>query len=379
MMQDPIQFIDKQQELIFQTYEELHQLAEPSWKEENTSKYIEGKLRKVGLNVQKFAGHYGLVAEIVGETKDVIAIRADLDALVQEVDGITRPNHSCGHDSHSTMVLYTAIALMKSGHKFKHTVRFIFQPAEEKGEGALMMMEEGALKNVKFLGGIHLRPAIEVPYNQAAPVILHGSTVSLKGVIKGTPAHAARPAEGNNSLEAASLLIQSIRQIRLKDEGSFSIKITELHGGEASNIIPETAHFTFDLRAKTNEIMESLIGRTRHTVRTIAELTETDIEFDFVEYSPAAKKNIKAMELAKSAIVSILGEDGYQDVCNSPGAEDFHFYTLKNPEIAATMIGLGCDLRPGLHHPKMTFNKEAMIYGAKILTKMLLEAEEKKW
>ncbi len=379
MMQDPIQFITQQREAIFQTYEELHLLAEPSWKEENTSKYIEEKLRRAGLYVQTFAGHFGLVAEIKGETNDVIALRADLDALVQEVDGITKPNHSCGHDSHSTMVLYSAIALMNSGRKFKHTLRFIFQPAEEKGEGALMMMEENTLNNVKFLGGIHLRPAMEVPYNHASPVILHGSTVSLKGVIKGVPAHAARPAEGNNPLEAAALLIQAIRQIRLKEEGNYSIKITELNGGEASNIIPETAHFTFDLRARTNETMTSLMEKARHIVLKLADLTETVIDCHFVEYSPAAKENRHAIELAKSAIIAILGEDGYQDVCISPGAEDFHFYTLKKPEITATMIGLGCDLRPGLHHPKMAFNKEAMIYGAKILTKMLLEAEEKQW
>lgn len=379
MTHDPIQFIHQQRELIFQTYEELHQLAEPSWHEENTSKYIIETLKKAGLKVQTFPGHFGFFAEIKGEKPEVIALRADLDALVQEVDGIVRPNHSCGHDAHSTMVLFTALALAKSGEKFTHTLRFIFQPAEEKGEGALKMMEEGALSQVKFLGGLHLRPSIEVPYNTATPVILHGSTVSIKGVIRGVPAHAARPAEGNNSLEAAAILIQSIRQIRLKYEGQYSIKITELHGGEASNLIPGTAYFTFDLRARTNEIMEDLIKKAKHVIRTISELTDTHIDFELVEYSPAAKKNIRAIEFAKEAIVAVLGEEGYQDVCNSPGAEDFHFYTLNNPEIAATMIGLGCDLQPGLHHPEMKFNHEAMIYGTKILTNMLLEADQKQW
>jgi amidohydrolase len=376
---NPIQFIDEQQPYILKTYQELHMLAEPSWKEEKTSQYIKEKLLSAGIKVDTYEGHYGLVAEIEGNSQTVIALRADMDALVQEVDGVVRPNHSCGHDAHSTMALYTALSLANSQKKLKHTVRFIFQPAEEMAAGALKMMEEGALKKVKFLGGIHLRPSMEVPFEKASPVILHGSTASLKGVIRGIQAHAARPEEGNNPLEAASLLIQAIGQIRMKDKGRYSIKITELHGGEASNSIPESTRFTFDLRSESNETMDKLIEKSQHTIRKIAELTETEIEVSLEEFSPAAVKGTEAIELAENAIVAILGEENLVPVCVSPGAEDFHFYTLKNPDIAATMIGLGCGLEPGLHHPNMHFNPDALVYGTKILTKLLLEADQKDW
>ncbi|WP_322107603.1 amidohydrolase [Cytobacillus dafuensis] len=379
MKQDPIQFIEHNREQILQTYQELHQLAEPSWQEEKTSAYIREKLIRAGLNVRTFEDHFGLVVEMKGELNDVIALRADMDALVQEVDGKVRANHSCGHDGHSTMALFTALAIANSEHSFKHTVRVIFQPAEEKAEGALKMIEAGALENVKFLGGIHVRPAIEIPFKKAAPVILHGSTATIQGVIKGVPAHAARPEEGNNPLEAAAFLIQAIRQIQLKDAHKYSIKITELHGGEASNLIPETVHFTFDLRAETNETMNKLILKAEQTIKKISELTETVIESSLGEYSPAAVRNPKAMELGKKAITSILGEENYVQECPSPGAEDFHFYSLKKPEISATMIGLGCDLKPGLHHPKMNFNQGALVYGTKILTSLLLEADQEKW
>ncbi len=368
--------IEQERELILKTYKDLHLLAEPSWKEEKTSKYIKEMLEDKGINVKSFPGHYGLVAEIPGKKQGVIALRADMDALVQEVGGMVRANHSCGHDAHSTMVLFTALTLANTKTQLTHTVRFIFQPAEEKAEGALKMMEEGALENVKFLGGIHLRPSFEVPFKKASPVIVHGSTVSIKGVIKGMQAHAARPEEGNNPLEAAALLIQAIRQIRLKDEFPYSIKITELHGGEASNLIPESARFTFDLRAETNETMEKLIKQSEHTIKKIAELTETVIDFSLEEYSPAAIKNDAAIRLAEKAIISILSEENLQPICKSPGAEDFHFYTLNKPDIAATMIGLGCDLNPGLHHPNMSFDNEALIYGTKILVKLLVEADQ---
>ncbi|MFC0272592.1 amidohydrolase [Metabacillus herbersteinensis] len=378
-MIDPIQFIHEQRQHILQTYQELHLLAEPSWKEEKTSTYIREKLLQAGVSVQTYDGHFGLVAEIEGEKQDVIAIRADMDALVQEVDGVVKANHSCGHDAHSTMVLVTALALAQRNQPFTHTIRFIFQPAEEKAAGAQQMMEDGALTNVKFLGGIHLRPSIEVPFEKAAPVILHGSTASVKGVIKGIPAHAARPEEGNNPIEAASLLIQAVSQIRLRENGRYSIKMTELHSGESSNSIPETARFTLDLRSESNGTMEKLIDMAQHTIGTIAELTETEIKYSIEEYSPAAVKHPRAMGLAQHAIADILEEENVESPCVSPGAEDFHFYTLKNPDLAATMIGLGCDLTPGLHHPNMQFNQEALIYGSKILTKLLLLADTKQW
>jgi len=291
---------------------------------------------------------------------------------------VVKANHSCGHDAHSTLVLHTALTLAKL-EKPKHTYRFIFQPAEEKAEGALQMMKDGALNDVEFLGGVHLRPKIEIPYGVASPVILHGSTATLRGTITGTPSHAARPEEGINPIEVASLLIQAVQQVRVRNSKRYSIKITELHSGEASNLIPETARFTFDLRADSNEAMDELIGKGQHTIESIAQVTGATISYNLGEFSPAAIENQEAMKLAENAIVATLGEENIVPTLVSPGAEDFHFYTLKNPNLVATLIGLGCDLTPGLHHPKMTFNKEALIYGTKILTSLMLEADQKTW
>ena len=359
---------------ILQTYQELHAIAEPSWQERQTSRYLQERLASAGLTITTYTGHHGFIAEIAGGTEGVIALRADMDALVQEVDGEVIANHSCGHDAHSTMALYAALALKEFETDLHHTIRFIFQPAEELAEGALQMMKEGVLDNVLFLGGVHVRPHTEVPFGKSAPVILHGSSMTITGTITGTPAHAARPEEGNNPIEAASFLIQSLRQIRLP--GKFSIKITELHGGETSNSIPATARFTLDVRAKTNGTMDALLVKARHSIEHIAALTGTQIVYEEEGYSPAATENATAIRLAQQAIGSVLGEENVDGYCISQGAEDFHFYTWKTPDIPATMIGLGCDLKPGLHHPKMTFNTDALIYGAQILARLVLNADE---
>ncbi|OKL37674.1 amidohydrolase [Domibacillus mangrovi] len=378
-MNHPIDFITSHRDNILQTYKDLHALAEPSWEEKDTSAYLKEKLKESVLEITSFDSHYGFIAELKGQSKDVIAIRADMDALMQEVDGQIQPNHSCGHDAHSTMVLYSALALAESKHSFHHTIRFIFQPAEEKASGALQMIKDGALDHVKFLGGIHVRPAIEVEMGMAAPVIQHSSNATITGCIKGVQAHAARPEDGNNPIEAAAILIQKMKELRLKGNSSYSIKMTELHAGISTNAIPETAHFTFDLRAKTNEVMEDLIEKAQTTIEDVAKLTSTTIERRVEDLLPAAVKHPAAIDLAKEAIASVLGEEHVEPICISPGGEDFHFYSYHSPGLAATMIGLGCDLKPGLHHPKMNFNTESVIDGTKILTEMLIKADTKVW
>jgi amidohydrolase len=73
------------------------------------------------------------------------------------------------------------------------------------------------------------------------------------------------------------------------------------------------------------------------------------------------------------AIRDVLGAEHVLPAIQTPGGDDFHFYTLERPHLKATMLGLGCDLRPGLHHPDMTFNRAALASGAKILTRAVLQ------
>ena len=275
------------------------------------------------------------------------------------------------------MVLYTALSIAASGIIPKYTLRFIFQPAEEKGEGARQMMKDGALENTFLLFGIHVRPRFEVPYKKASPVINHGSVGTIKGEIKGIQAHAARPQDGINAIEVASLLVKKTKQIKLKTNVPYSVKMTQLQiENEASNVIPETAEFTLDVRAQSNEIMEQIRNQIDLVIEKIIEQTGASISWSMDDLVPAAIRNERAIKIANTAIGEILGKENTLSECISQGAEDFHFYTQQNPGLAATMVGLGTDLSPGLHHPQMRFKLDALIYGTKILTKTILLACE---
>lgn len=178
------------EEVIYGWFEHFHENPEVSWKEVETTKKIASILDEMGVNYKLFSDLTGLVAEI-GQGKEVIAIRADIDALWQEVDGEMRANHSCGHDANISIVLGALLQL--KDQPLNKRIRFIFQPAEETGGGAIEMVKRGVVDDVSHLFGVHLRPIEELPLGKITPAIHHGAALFLNGSIHGIDAHGARP------------------------------------------------------------------------------------------------------------------------------------------------------------------------------------------
>ncbi|MCC2249966.1 M20 peptidase aminoacylase family protein [Virgibacillus sp. AGTR] len=359
------------------TFNYLHQHAEISWEEVETTKYIANILKENGCNVNTFVDHTGVVGEY-GNFKDnlpIVAVRADIDALWQEVDGSFQANHSCGHDAHMAMVLGLLWKLQQSPELHKQiAIRFIFQPAEEKGAGALKMVEKGAVDNVEYLFGVHLRPQQECKMGNATPVIVHGATKMYSAEIRGHDAHGARPHLNINAIEVGAQIVNLLSKIHLDPRVPHSVKMTNFQaGGKSSNIIPGNASFSLDMRAQSNEIMDELDNKVLNIFEAIKNLYDVEIKLTSTEGIAAARTNEQATSIMREAIKKVLGTENVDPPLVTPGGDDFHFYTIKRPELKATMLGLGCDLSPGLHHPYMTFNKDALMNGVHILFEAIKE------
>ncbi|MGX7596720.1 M20 peptidase aminoacylase family protein [Planococcus plakortidis] len=369
--------IDEIKPKVEEVFDHLHSHPEISWKEVETTKYLKDLLEREGIAVETFEDSTGLVA-VVGEGNPCIGLRADIDALWQEVDGEYKANHSCGHDAHMTLAIGTFLALKKIGVPSHGRLKLIFQPAEEKGTGALSFVEKGIVDDVDYLYGVHLRPAQEVQDGYASPAILHGSAKMLSGRIIGTDAHGARPHEGQNAIEVMALLVQSIRSIHVDPMVPHSAKMTMFQsGGESANVIPGTATFSIDIRAQTNEVMGQLFVKVKQAIESIAELTGVEIPIEVKAEIAAAQVDAMAVEIMSQAIGETLGTEYLEPPIVTPGGEDFHFYTLKRPAVKATMLGLGCGLTPGLHHPAMTFNQESLFGGIEILARTIQHTFER--
>ncbi|MBS4174568.1 M20 peptidase aminoacylase family protein [Bacillus sp. FJAT-49736] len=361
---------------IMGIFEYLHNHPEVSMKEFHTTKFLRNKLESLGCRTRVFDDCPGVIAEI-GEGSPVVGIRADMDALWQEVDGEFKANHSCGHDSHMTMALGALMLLKKQKTLPRGTIRFIFQPAEEIGQGAKKMIEKGVVDDIEFLYGVHVRPIQETENGRATPAILHGASNHISGTIIGEEAHAARPHLGTNAIEVAASLIHELAYIHIDPMIPHSVKMTKLHaGGESANIIPGQATFSLDLRAQTNEVMNILIKQVKSAVDSIAEFYKVKIDLTIPESLAAATVNPEAKMIMAEAISEVLGRDKLDEALVTTGGEDFHFYSVKRPHLKATMLGLGCGLTPGLHHPHMTFDRSAIFSGMQILATAVLKTME---
>lgn len=357
---------------IGEWFNHFHNHPEISWKEIETTKKIAEILMEMNVKHHTFDDVTGVVAEI-GEGDRIIAVRADIDALWQEVDGVFCANHSCGHDANISMVL-GALAYLKE-RELGGRIRFIFQPAEEKGNGAISMLERGAVDGVSHLFGVHLRPKEEIPFGKVSPAIHHGAAIFLEAKVSGEDAHGARPHQGRNALDPIFAIASFIKSIHFSPYEAYSAKLTKIQaGGESLNIIPGNAVFAIDVRAQSNDVLEELKERIDTGIQSIADLHNVQIDANWSDYTPAAEVSEEAVVLAREGIMEAVGEEGYAPAIITSGSDDFHFYTIHRPEIKAAMIGVGADLGPGLHHPNMTFNHDALDIGARVLAATLAKA-----
>jgi len=353
---------------VQELYAILHAMPELGLKEVRTAAFLAEQLRKAGYAVKTGVGGTGVIGVLRGDKPGpVLALRADMDALKHIIDGQERAIHSCGHDAHSAMVLCVAEQAAKR-KLTAGTLKILFQPAEEILAGALGLIDAGAIADVDAIVGIHLRPEQEAKKGQATPALYHGSSARIETTIEGVAAHGGRPHLGINAIDAAAAVVNAINAIRMNPVVPSSIKVTKLlAGGAATNLIPDKAELAIDVRAQEDGLMQDLLRKAEAAIGNAAASVGAKAVTRIKTGAPAAEYSEEIVELAREAIVSVLGKAGLLPPIITPGAEDFHFYIKRKPTIKAAYIGLGCDLTPGLHHPQMKFDVGCLIHGVEIL------------
>jgi amidohydrolase len=374
-------------ESLSATRRHLHRNPEPSRLEHQTSAYIARRLQEGGVDSRLLAGGTGVIAELAWGACDdqspTIALRADIDALqLQDMkscdyksqkDGLC---HACGHDCHTTIVLeamLTVAGLIRDGvtPPTPFRLRSLFQPAEEVGEGAVSLVQQGAMDGVSAILGLHVEP--ELPAGNVG--VRYGAlTANLDEVeitVTGRGGHSARPHYTDDPIAASVQLLSAFYMLlpRSVDSRSPSVlSIGKISGGKLCNVIPDRVEMLGTLRNVDHTIRATLQRRMHEIARGIEEATGANIELRFTCPLDAVINDKTVTASLHAAAKSVVGDAGVK-VLDWPslGAEDFGGYLVKAP---GAMLRLGC-ARPGekwpqLHAPNFDIDEKALTIGAQI-------------
>jgi amidohydrolase len=357
----------------------LHENPELSYKETETSKFVQSKLSSFGIPFE-IKATTGILGIIKGKNPDsrVIALRADMDALpIQEENDVAYKSknpgvmHACGHDVHTTILLGAAKLLNELKDEWEGTIKLLFQPGEERNPGgASYMIKDGVLENPKPQGifGLHVHPGLDLGKLSFRKGRVMASADEIYITIKSKGGHAAAPHLTADTVLIASHLIVGLQQIISRNNNPTSpsvLSICSIQGGHTTNVIPSEVKLMGTFRAmdetwryKAHDLIRKLATGMVESMGAEIDL-HIDVGYPTVDNDPALTEN--AWRLADD----FMGKENVSETEMRMGAEDFGYYTQLIP---------GCFYRLGVrntekgivhnvHTPKFNIDERAIEIG----------------
>lgn len=302
----------------------LHAHPERSFKEYETSAYIEKLLRAHDIEVLNNPLETGVVGLIRGEQPGPrIALRADIDGLpIQEDTGLPFSSvndgvmHGCGHDLHMSYMLGAAFWLAKRRKRIKGSIKLLFQPAEELGLGAKAMVDAGLLADVSAAIGAHNNPNYAPGQIAVGPDPMMAGCVKFHVTLHAAGSHAGYPHKGTGPIEALATMILALQTIVSRNVSPFHplvLSITELHGGHVWNVVPDKASFQGTVRyfhKSDGELVEKRFKQQVNPLPRATALPQTSTGMTFrIRSSPTwnyPKSSLTTCATTRSSSQSIL-------------------------------------------------------------------------
>jgi hippurate hydrolase len=363
---------------------DIHAHPEIGFTEHRTSDLVARELTALGIEVHRGVGGTGLVGVLTrGNGPGAIGLRADMDALpIEEANDIDYRSqtkgvmHACGHDGHTTMLLGAARYLATEG-KFNGTVNFIFQPAEEGLGGARAMLADGLFERFPcdFVFGMHNRPGLEIGKFAIRPgaMMAGGGFFDIK--VTGRGSHGARPEESTDPVLTACHIVAALQSVVARNVPPMDtavLSVTSVIGGDAYNVIPQTALIRGTARAFKTEVMNLVEESMKRVAAGVAAGFGATVEVDFRHlFAPTVNDPVQTEEFCQAAAV-LVGEANVD--ANGPalmGSEDFSFMLEKVPG-AYINIGNGDTVGSNpVHNPSYNFNDDALPLGSALFATLI--------
>ena len=364
----------------------LHRHPELSFDLPMTSAFVADRLRDFGVDeIHQGIARTGIVAIIRGRGDGpVIGLRADMDALaIDETTGAehasTHPGkmHACGHDGHTTMLLGAAKYLAET-RNFSGSVALIFQPAEEGGGGAEVMVREGIMERfgIGRVFALHNAPNVPVGHFYTTPGPIMAAVDTVRITVTGRGGHGAMPHETADPITAAVGIVSAIQTIVSRNHYAMDdlvISVTQIHAGTADNIIPETAWMCATIRTFRPEVQAMVRRRMAEIVQGQAAAYGVTAELDYEVGYPATVNDAEEVAFAADVAREVSGAAGVNAASGREmGAEDFAYMLNVRP---GAYLFLGQGPGAGLHHPAYDFNDDVAAVGASFFARLVERAQ----
>ena len=364
----------------------FHRRPELSFEEVETAHTIMAELDRLEIPYEYGGKGSGVVGRLTGAGRDgpTVAIRAEMDALpctertaLPFASDVPDRMHACGHDAHMAMVLGAAEMLRASPPA--GDVLFVFQPAEERGNGSLVMMRSGMLDGVTAIFGGHVTHHYEVGELMVSPGTITARADRFTMHVRGRGGHGARPHEAVDAVVIAGILITTVQTLvsRTVNPALPSVvTIGSVRAGSAPNIIAEDAVLEGTIRTTRFEARQQIVDGLHRIANALGHLHNAEIAVTMGEWSPPVVNTERETDIARRAAQQVVGpaavvEQDYP----SMGAEDFSYYLREIP---------GCYVRIGtrgadgeyipLHSPLFDVDEEALKVGASFFEHVVREA-----
>ena len=367
------------EEYIIEKRRDFHKHPETGFQEFRTSKVIKDELVKFGYDVIDSIGVTGMIGTLVGNKQGkTVLLRADIDALnMQEElttdyksvnDGVM---HSCGHDTHTAMLLGTAKYFSEHKDELNGTLKLVFQAAEEgpMPGGGISFVKGGFLDDCDAVFGMHIVTRIESGHIAIKKGPAMAAPDEFKIKIIGTGTHASAPQTGVDPILVSAQVIQALQNIvsrQISPTDSAVISVCTINGGTAFNIIPEVVEMSGTIRTLNNTTRLDIFKRIDDVCKGICAMNNADYDLEIIKAYPPLINDPEMAQFVLDTAIEVLGEEYVEELTEpSMGGEDFSYFLETKP---GAYMWLGAkknnnDKVAYNHNPKFDPDESAFITG----------------
>ena len=369
----------------------FHQHPDLALQEVETSAYIRRYLEQLGYEI-KPVEPTGLIAELpcLRDRKKVIVLRAEMDALpIQEQTGLSYASvnegcmHACGHDFILASALILAKIVAEESEKFPVRIRFLFEPAEEIGEGAKRMLQAGALENPKADAFLMFHYAADMTLGMAVHQGQASSMInSMQIHVHGKSSHWCEADKGIDAIYAAAQVVNAIHDLNENfgkqhpDTGKYIIGTGTIHGGEYTNIIADHVVLNGNIRAVHEETYMALEQELEKYLQKIEQKTGTQIRMEFPKDPVYAFANDDELVWTAKAVGEEIFGDKFvlegEDELFLSGDNAYRYFKETRGLFSVFLAGIPGEEHP-LHHPKFQLDERVLPYSVEALYKIITE------